>query len=59
MGKIDSGVILDCYRCITGVSCTKVLHSFNEMQIFGNLFVMDFDVHVYQVKIVAHTIIEP
>ena len=41
-----SGVILDCCRCITGVSCTKVLHLFNEAQIFGNLFV-------------AHTIIEP
>ena len=23
----------------TGVSCTKVLHLFNEAQIFGNLFV--------------------
>ena len=40
-----SGVILDCCRCITGVSCTKVLHLFNEVQIFGNLFI-------------AHTIIE-
>ena len=41
-----NGVILNCCRCITGVSCTKVLHLFNEAQIFGNLFV-------------AHTIIEP
>ena len=41
-----SGVILDCCRRTTGVSCTKVLHLFNEAQIFDNLFV-------------AHTIIEP
>ena len=46
IGWEASGVILDCCRCITGVSCTKVLHLFNEAQIFDNLFV-------------AHTIIEP
>ena len=39
IGLEASGVILDCCRCITGVSCTKVLHLFNEAQIFGNLFV--------------------
>ena len=46
IGWEASGAILDCCRCITGISCTKVLHLFNEAQIFGNLFV-------------AHTIIEP
>ena len=47
IGWEASGVILDCCRCtcITGISCTKVLHLFNEAQIYGNLFV-------------AHTIIE-
>ena len=34
-----SDVILDCCRRTTGVSCTKVLHLFNEAQIFDNLFV--------------------
>ena len=33
IGWEASGVILDCCRCVTGVSCTKVLHSFNEAQI--------------------------
>ena len=46
IGWEASGVILDCCRRTTGVSCTKVLHLFNEAQIFDNLFV-------------AHTIIEP
>ena len=46
LGWEASGVILDCCRCITGVSCTKVLHLFNEAQIFDNLFVV-------------HTIVEP
>ena len=35
IGWEASDVILDCCRCITGVSCTKVLHLFNEAQIFG------------------------
>ena len=35
IGWEASGMILDCCRCITGVSCTKVLHLFNEAQIFG------------------------
>ena len=26
IGWEASGVILDCCRCITGISCTKVLH---------------------------------
>ena len=35
IGWEASGVIFDCCRCVTGVSCIKVLHSliFDEVQI--------------------------
>ena len=33
IGWEASGVILDCCRCVTGVSCIKLLHSFDEVQI--------------------------
>ena len=39
IGWEASGVIMDCCRRTTGVSCTKVLYLFNEAQIFDNLFV--------------------
>ena len=55
IGWEASGVILNCCRCISGVSCTKVLHSFNETQIF---ILVIYDV-LMRIKIVAHTIIEP
>ena len=34
IGWEAGGMILDCCRCFCGVPCTKVLHSFNEVQIF-------------------------
>ena len=33
IGWEASSVILDCCRCVTGVSCIKELHSFDEVQI--------------------------
>ena len=35
IGWEASGLILDCFRCVTGVSCTKVLHSFDEAHTYN------------------------